>query len=121
MASYAKSLPAVVDFDQLVSAQDKFDGKLVRVRGFMYVETPPHDVWVIMLCPGKEQAKEDPLNRCLLISLKNDQTGGDKAIKSGWAEITARFVLVPTASGKGIPCLTEIRRIDELNEDSVKH
>jgi hypothetical protein len=120
MASYARSLPPIVDLDRLLDTPEKFDGKLVRVRGFLSVPTHPRDTWVILLYPSKKQAIEDPGNRCILIGPKNDRVR-DSAFKSGWVEITARLVSVPAGRGGHIPVLTEIQKLDELGEDSGNH
>ena len=121
VASYARSLLPIVDFDRLFDTPEKFDGKLVRVRGFISVPTHPHDTWVILLYPSKKQALENPGQHCILIGLENSRIGGYKAIKSGWVEITARVVRLPFEGGKYTPALTEIQKLDELSEDPGNH
>jgi hypothetical protein len=121
IASFGKSLPPIVDFDQLLDAPSKFDGRLVRVRGFMRVEIPSRDVGSILFYPDKRHAIEDPGHRCILISPRSSQVAGDKAFRSGWVEITARFVSEPAAGGKHIQALTEIQKLDPLGEDSGNH
>jgi hypothetical protein len=121
VASYARSLPPIVDFDRLFDTPEKFDGKLVRVRGFMKVEINPRDVSIILLYPSKKQALEDPENRCISISLQESRIGGLDAFKSGWVEITARFVSVPAGRGGYIPVLTKIQKLEELSEDPGNH
>jgi hypothetical protein len=110
-------VPPIVDFGRLIDTPAKFDGKYVRVRGFIRGGRNPHDVSVILLYSSKKQAMEDPGNRCILISLKDSRIGGLDVIKSGWVEITARVVRLPFEGGKYIPALTEILKIDELDEN----
>jgi hypothetical protein len=121
VASYARSLLPIVDFDRLFDTPEKFDGKLVRVRGFMKVEINPRDVSIILLYPSKKQAVENPGQHCILIGLENSRIGGMDAFKSGWVEITARFVSVPAGRGGHIPALAEIQKLEELGEDPGNH
>jgi hypothetical protein len=72
---------------------------------------------MIALYSNKEQAADPPKNLGILISLKNSRIGQESTIESGWAEITARFVAVPTGGGGHSLVLTEIQRLDRLWKD----
>jgi hypothetical protein len=117
-ASYAKA-PKLVDFDRLYEKPDSFDGKFVRVRGFLSVEPNPHDVWAILFYSSRERAVTNPGKHCILISLKGSHLNSRKSLKSGWVEIAARFVSQPVR-GKHTHVLTEIRKVDEV-PDAGEH
>ena len=111
-AAYAKAPPKLVDFDRLYEKPDSFDGRLVRVRGFLSFEPNPHDVWAIWFYSSREQI--GPGRPSILISLKGSHLNPGKSLESGRVEITARVVALPVRGGKHTPVLTEIRRVDEL-------
>jgi len=114
-ASYAKAPPKLVDFDRLYEKPNSFDGKLVRVRGFLSVEPNPNDIWAIFFYSSREQI--GPGKRSISISLKDSHLNSRTHLKSGLVEITARVKSLPVRGGKHIPVLTEIRRVDELPEE----
>jgi hypothetical protein len=107
-ASYAKPAAKVVDFDRLLEAPESFYGKLVRVRGFLFVSLPPRDVGVIALCANENEARNfSTSHRCVLVSFSSSQIEKVRKIKSGSVEITARFTFVPALGGGRIQGLEQ--------------
>ncbi len=120
LTAYTQAPPALVSFDRLVDAPLKFDGKLVRVRGFVYVETHPHDVGIIALYPSQEQAAHPTRNLGIFINFKDPRIGRE-SIRTGWAEITGRFRAVPTAGRGHVLGLTQVQKFEELSERAESH
>jgi len=117
-ASYTKPAFKTVDFNYLLEKPESFYGKLVRVRGYLFVSLPPRDVGVIALCANENEARDfSRSHRCVLVSLKNSRNVGVKNLKSGSVEITARFNFVPAANGGRIQGLTEVQELEELPEE----
>lgn len=117
--SFGKAPPKLVDFDHLLEKPERFDGKVVRVRGFLYVSLPPHDVGIIKLCEFESDGI--PLSqshRCFLVSLRDAQIDTNH-LKSGWVEITARLASSPVGvlGAKLSYYLTEIRRLEATPEE----
>lgn len=117
LASYARSAPPVVDFSWLIETPGKYDGKFIRVRGYLVKPAHPHDVWMILLYSSKEEATDNPDKRRVLISLTNSRTTALWRIKSGWVEITARVIPLPVGGTKYTPALTDLRSVEVLGED----
>lgn len=122
-ASFAKAPPKLVDFDHLLEKPERLDGKVVRVRGFLYVELPPHDLGIIEFCASEGEAiTPSQSHRCVLVSLK-DARIDTKHLKSAWVEITARVASSPVGvlGAKLSYYLTEIRRLEAMPEEDPAH
>ncbi len=122
LASYAKAPPKLVDFDRLLEKPERFDGKVIRVRGFLLVDLPPHDVGIIKFCALEGNGMTlSRSHRCLLVSLKDAQIG-TAHLKSGWVEITARLVSTPVGvvGAKLSYVLTEIRKLEAMPEGTSR-
>jgi hypothetical protein len=121
-ALYAKSAPKMVDLDRLLAKPESFDGKMVRVRGFLMVSLPANDVGVIAFCVDENEAMNfSRSHRCVLVSRKNAQVRIDRSTKSSWVEITARFITQPVAhSNERMKGLAEIRELEEIPEKNLK-
>jgi hypothetical protein len=99
--------------------QEGFDGKIVRLRGFLLVALNPRDVGTIALCADENEAKTAmSSHRCFLLSLSRAQLEIVN-LKSAWVEITARFTSTPARGRKHIPGLREIRKLEKIPEGHV--
>jgi hypothetical protein len=116
-ASYAKPPAKVVDLDHLLEAPGEFYGKLVRVRGFLFV-SPPRDVGVNALCANENEARNFSTSyRCVLVTLSSSQIEEVRKIKSGSVEITARLIFQLAGRGRKIQGLAEVQELEELPEE----
>jgi hypothetical protein len=106
-----RAAPMTVQLDQLVHSPEKFDGKLVRVSGFMVVSS--HHVRAILLHQD-EKPVSDPKGISVLVDVSNSRFQAFEDLKSGWVEITARAGVIQAGGGKRGPVLRQIREVQRI-------